>query len=42
MKADFKIPKAFFMVLSYFYFLNDKLVEFINGLIILKKSLINR
>ena len=42
MKADFKIPKAFFMVLSHFYSLNDKLVEFISGLVIFKKSLINR
>ena len=41
-KADFKVPKAFFMVLSYFYSLDNKLMEFINGLVILEKSLINR
>ena len=41
-KADFKIPKVFFMVLSYFYSLDDRLVEFVSGLVILKKSLINR
>ena len=40
-KADFKIPKAFSMVLFYFYSLDNKLVEFISGLVILKKSLIN-
>ena len=39
-KADFKIPKAFSIVLSYFHSLNNKLVEFINSLIILEKSLI--
>ena len=42
MKADFKVLKAFFMVLSYFHFLNDKLVEFVSGLAILEKSFINR
>ena len=41
-KADFKVLKAFSMVLSHFYSLNDKLVEFISGLVILEKSLINR
>ena len=41
-KADFKVPKAFSMVLSHFYSLNNKLVEFVSGLVILKKSLINR
>ena len=40
-KADFKVSKAFFMVLSYFYSLDDRLVEFVSGLIILKKFLIN-
>ena len=40
-KVDFKIPKAFSMVLSYFYSLDNRLVEFISGLVILKKSLIN-
>ena len=42
MKADFKVPKAFSMVLSHFHSLDNKLVEFISGLAILKKSLINR
>ena len=41
-KADFKVSKAFFMVLSHFYSLDNKLVEFVSGLVILKKSLINR
>ena len=41
MKADFKIPKVFFIVLSYFYSLDNKLVEFVSGLVILKKSLMN-
>ena len=40
-KADFKVLKAFSMVLSYFYSLDNRLVEFINGLAILKKSLMN-
>ena len=40
-KVDFKIPKAFFIVLFYFYSLYNKLVEFVSGLVILKKSLIN-
>ena len=40
-KADFKILKAFSMVLFYFYSLDNKLVEFISGLVILEKSLIN-
>ena len=40
--ADFKIPKAFSMVLSYFNSLDNKLVEFISGLVILEKSLMNR
>ena len=29
------------MVLSHFYSLDDKLVEFVSGLVILEKSLIN-
>ena len=41
-KADFKVPKAFSIVSSHFHFLDNKLVEFISGLVILKKSLINR
>ena len=41
-KADFKVPKAFFIILSHFYSLDNKLVEFVRGLVILKKSLINR
>ena len=41
-KADFKVPKAFFMVLSHFYSLDNKLVEFMSDLVILKKSLMNR
>ena len=41
-KADFKVPKVFFMVLSYFYSLDNKLVEFVGGLVIFEKSLINR
>ena len=41
-KADFKVLKAFSMVLSHFYSLNNKQVEFMSGLVILKKFLINR
>ena len=40
-KADFKIPKAFFIILFYFYSLDNRLVKFISGLVILKKFLIN-
>ena len=40
-KTDFKILKAFSIILSHFFSLDNKLVEFVSGLIILKKSLIN-
>ena len=42
MKTDFKVPKAFSMVLSHFHSLDNKLVEFMSGLVILEKSLMNR
>ena len=41
-KTDFRVPKAFSMVLFYFHSLDNKLVEFVSNLVILKKSLINR
>ena len=40
-KADFRVPKTFSIVLSHFHSLDNKLVEFMSGLVILKKSLIN-
>ena len=40
-KTDFKVPKAFFIISSYFYSLDNKLVEFMSGLVILKKFLMN-
>ena len=40
-KANFKVPKAFSIVLSHFQSLDNKLMEFISGLIIVEKSLIN-
>ena len=40
-KADFQVPKAFSIILSHFYSLDNELIEFINNLIIFKKSLIN-
>ena len=41
-KADLKVSKVFSMVLSHFYSLDNKPIQFVSGLVILKKSLINQ